>query len=208
MEPHHCPNCGIPVPLTASEEDSRRRILELEAQVKILTERAFESADKLTTYEHEVHTLKRAAAHSRTSSQTPSHQHTRTPSHPLALALPPTPAQSTTGRPSTPSGPSHSHRPSTPTSRITSFLSMRPRAPPSPPPDVSLLEKERSARLAAEEKLQQVTAELEDLSASLFQSANEMVAEERRMRARVEEKCKMLEEREKGVEAEVWGEEG
>jgi predicted nuclease with TOPRIM domain len=40
---------------------------------------------------------------------------------------------------------------------------------------------------------------LEDLSASLFQSANEMVAEERRERSRLEERVKMLEGRDEAV---------
>jgi hypothetical protein len=43
--------------------------------------------------------------------------------------------------------------------------------------------------------LQQVTAELEDLSASLFQEANMMVAEERRARSKLEEKVAALEKR-------------
>lgn len=55
--------------------------------------------------------------------------------------------------------------------------------------------KERSLRVKAEEQLQQVTAELEDLSASLFQSANEMVAEERRARSKLEERVATLEKR-------------
>lgn len=55
-------------------------------------------------------------------------------------------------------------------------------------------------RLVAEEKLRQVSDELEELSVSLFQSANEMVAEERRLRSKLEEKVEVLErkEREKG----------
>ena len=41
-----------------------------------------------------------------------------------------------------------------------------------------------------------MTGELEELSASLFQSANEMVAEERRARSRLEERLGVLERRE------------
>jgi len=49
--------------------------------------------------------------------------------------------------------------------------------------------------MKAEERLQEVTAELEDLSASLFQSANEMVAEERRARSKLEQRVAVLEKR-------------
>jgi predicted RNase H-like nuclease (RuvC/YqgF family) len=49
--------------------------------------------------------------------------------------------------------------------------------------------------MEAEERLQEVTAELEDLSASLFQSANEMVAEERRARSKLEQRVAILEKR-------------
>lgn len=41
----------------------------------------------------------------------------------------------------------------------------------------------------------QMGAEMEDLSAQLFQQANEMVAKERRERARLEESVRVLEER-------------
>lgn len=50
--------------------------------------------------------------------------------------------------------------------------------------------------MKAETRLQEVTAELEDLSASLFQQANEMVASERRERAKLEERVAVLEFRE------------
>ncbi|KAI5843723.1 hypothetical protein BZA05DRAFT_379146 [Tricharina praecox] len=94
-----------------------------------------------------------------------------------------------------------------PANRISAFLfpttALRRSVPPSPPPDIlptnaspaSELAKERRLRIKAEEQLQQVTAELEDLSASLFQSANEMVAEERRARSKLEERVATLEKR-------------
>lgn len=93
------------------------------------------------------------------------------------------------------------------TNRISAFLTASSRGrgglPPSPPPDSNsaeaLLEKERKARAKAEERLEQVTGELEELSASLFQSANEMVADERRERSRLEERVRMLEGRDEEV---------
>jgi type IV secretory pathway VirB10-like protein len=71
-----------------------------------------------------------------------------------------------------------------------------PMAPASPPsPTVSelriALAAETSRRIAAEKKFKDLETELEDLSATLFEQANEMVATERKEKA----KLKILEER-------------
>ncbi|KAK9455190.1 hypothetical protein V1511DRAFT_337497 [Dipodascopsis uninucleata] len=50
------------------------------------------------------------------------------------------------------------------------------------------LQKERQLREAAEEKFKQASLEIEDLSQTLFEEANNMVAVERRERAKVESK--------------------
>lgn len=55
-----------------------------------------------------------------------------------------------------------------------------------------LLVKEQKARAEAEAKAQQVTAEVEDLSATLFEEANEMVATERRENAALRTQIKEL----------------
>ena len=87
------------------------------------------------------------------------------------------------------------------TTRITNFLAARRNSPasqtasptspsnengqaPTSEPDLAsrLLEAER-AQKAAEKKLKETNLELEELSASLFQSANDMVANERRQHA-------------------------
>ncbi|KAI5368094.1 Putative GDP/GTP exchange factor Sec2, guanine nucleotide exchange factor RAB3IL/RAB3IP/Sec2 [Septoria linicola] len=54
--------------------------------------------------------------------------------------------------------------------------------------------KEQTARIAAETKLKEVNSEVEELSASLFQQANDMVAAERRENAVLRDKIKSLEE--------------
>lgn len=54
---------------------------------------------------------------------------------------------------------------------------------------------ERNLRVVAEKKLVDLQAELEDLSTSLFEQANTMVADERRLRAKVEAKAVWLEAR-------------
>lgn len=57
------------------------------------------------------------------------------------------------------------------------------------------LETERALRLRAESNLNQTQSELEELTATLFGQANEMVAEERKARAKLEERVKVLEDR-------------
>lgn len=60
------------------------------------------------------------------------------------------------------------------------------------------LVKEQTARIAAEDKVKAVNAEVEELSASLFQQANDMVAQERRENAALRDKIKELESAEVG----------
>lgn len=57
---------------------------------------------------------------------------------------------------------------------------------------IAALTNERRLRTAAEEKLTATNRELEDLSASLFEQANNMVATERRARAALEERVNLL----------------
>lgn len=57
------------------------------------------------------------------------------------------------------------------------------------------LETEREMRLRAESSLTQAQSELEELTAQLFGQANEMVATERKARAKLEERVKLLETR-------------
>lgn len=77
-------------------------------------------------------------------------------------------------------------------------VSMPP--PPPPPNDYALLnelERERALRAKAEARVQTVDTEIEELSVQLFSQANEMVAEERRARAKLEERIEMLERRDR-----------
>ncbi len=57
------------------------------------------------------------------------------------------------------------------------------------------LAREQEARQQAEGKVSEMSHELEDLSVQLFQQANEMVAAERRARAKLEERVVILERR-------------
>ncbi|KAK9373299.1 uncharacterized protein V1513DRAFT_465847 [Lipomyces chichibuensis] len=76
-----------------------------------------------------------------------------------------------------------SSSPSTSTEQIISHLQLS-------------IQKEKQLREVAEQKFKQVSQEIEDLSQSLFEQANEMVAAERRERAKAEEKMRDVKARE------------
>lgn len=57
------------------------------------------------------------------------------------------------------------------------------------------LEQEQIQRLVAEKKVKEVTGEIEELSATLFQQANDMVSTERRENAALRDQIYSLEER-------------
>lgn len=59
------------------------------------------------------------------------------------------------------------------------------------------LAREVALRQEAEKKVKEVNGELEDLSQNLFEQANEMVASERRAKAKLEERVAILEQRDK-----------
>lgn len=59
------------------------------------------------------------------------------------------------------------------------------------------LEKERALRAKAEEKARMVDSEIEELSVQLFSQANEMVAQERKARAKLEARVEVLEKKDK-----------
>ena len=202
-------------------EDAQRRIVELETQVKILTGKATAAGtfpnfvcqvhkvvcnmasplyidflrfrmlnlalvDKLADYEDELRQLK--------SSNNPT-------SDPNLNAQPPS-------RPTSAAGIQRHHL----QSRISHLLPSNRRAtsqPPSPAPAdqtshinnrenaelLTMLTREQSLRQAAESRVSQTNEELEELSAQLFTEANEMVATERKARAKLEERLAVLERR-------------
>ena len=59
----------------------------------------------------------------------------------------------------------------------------------------NVLSHEKTMRKAAESQLTQVNMELEELTVQLFTEANEMVAQERRARAKLEDRVTLLEQR-------------
>ncbi|KAK4172460.1 hypothetical protein QBC36DRAFT_74699 [Triangularia setosa] len=112
-----------------------------------------------------------------------------------------------------------SSRKSTPNLKPLPSIPVSPRSPiPSVPPSASLyslpnlsmppasgslttedllsaLNKEQARRMEVESRLSQTSKEVEELSVSLFEQANEMVATERRARAELEKRVVVLEKR-------------
>ncbi|KAM0801928.1 hypothetical protein BDR22DRAFT_145844 [Usnea florida] len=185
-----CHQCGAELshshpPVT---EDAQNRIQELETQVRILTGKATAAVDKLADYEDEIRQLK--------SSNIP-------PSDPSTSTQP-------LSRPTSAAGIQRSHL----QTRISHLLPSTRRATSQPPSSapadqtshtnnrenaelLTMLTREQSLRQAAESRVSQTNDELEELSAQLFTEANEMVATERKARAKLEERVAVLERRDK-----------
>ncbi|TIA35824.1 hypothetical protein D6C78_05839 [Aureobasidium pullulans] len=176
-----------------SRPSSDIRVASLEQQVAHLTQKGVEAADQLANYEEEIRNLK-TQANPRVDS-------------PLGTVAPTQqPAQSLSRNSSITSG---KFSFLTRTSSLTTASKPLPKTPatsksspmaPSPSSAAltdlqQALAKETKARVAAEKKYHELEQELEDLSATLFEQANEMVAKERKEKAKLEERIKVLEER-------------
>ncbi|RVX70749.1 hypothetical protein B0A52_05400 [Exophiala mesophila] len=235
-----CPSCGHGLPISASAEndaviEARRRVVELEAQIKHLNSRAATSADKLADYEDELRYLREA--HAKYQQQVQLNNSPRdgfsatTPPQQQAPSQPPQPslsrlaslssllpgrrkevnaanAANAANAPSTPATQTFPQNYSTLSPPKTPFYNGNPNksAPhlQSSHSDTQILtlnslqsslDEERSLRLRAESSLTQTQTELEELTAQLFGQANEMVAAERKARAKLEERVKILEQR-------------
>ncbi|QUC18544.1 uncharacterized protein UV8b_02785 [Ustilaginoidea virens] len=193
-----CPRCGSSRPHDLTR--AQARIAELEAQVAQLTNKA---AQAVVSRWADCEAQLRAPR-----SQPPS-----TPAQ--AEPAPPSPTTTTTTTTSLLQR----------TSRLSSFLYARkptpalrvdvhrqnslplpnlhalasPAASPTPSAEdlIEALTREKTLRQEAEGRLTSTSKEVEELSASLFEQANEMVADERRARAKLEERVDELEKRDK-----------
>ncbi|KAK8232226.1 ribosomal protein L32 [Phyllosticta capitalensis] len=191
-----CPSCGTSVAdlADAYPGHAQQRIADLEGQVRLLTEKASSAADKLADYEDELRRLKaRQSSGAASDAADEARPHTANSQgrgsrlsnllsrrkSSSALHAPPPPLPTTT-----------------------------PPVPPNPPvlPPIkhideelretrSALDKERALREEAEAKIAKQDADVEELTASLFQTANEMVANERRAKAKLQERVDILEKR-------------
>lgn len=140
--------------------------------------------DKLADYEDEIRTLKGDFSADVVTDE----QATSVPTPPAAEEAPAGgifpgrfAALMAGKRPSTAPTPTDD-RPSTASSRRESDLA-------------AALAKEHELRQKAEGQANQMSVEIEELSVTLFQQANDMVAEERRARAKLEERVEILEKR-------------
>ena len=210
----------------SASDDAYRRIRDLEAQVKLLNSKAAAAVDKLADYEDETRFLRAANARSQQLAGPPqdgqAQQTTRLASLGNLLrrrnisgdaAIQQSPPPNTVLfsqeempvpplRPGTnPAGPQNNSTPVLPTLHHPSPSQSSPLTLTSLH---AALETERQLRQRAETSLtqtqtdlMQTQSELEELTAQLFGQANEMVATERRARAKLEERVKMLETRER-----------
>ena len=144
--------------------------------------------DKLADYEDELRQLKSA---------------NKPTSHPNINALPPSQPTSAAATPRnhlqsrishllTSNRRSISQPPSSGSADQTSHINHRDNAEL-----LTMLTREQSLRQAAESRVSETNEELEELSAQLFTEANEMVATERKARAKLEERVAVLERRDK-----------
>ncbi|BCR90474.1 uncharacterized protein ACHE_60360S [Aspergillus chevalieri] len=216
----YCASCGHEGVLSQGEmaaEEAQRRIKELEAQVQFLKLQNTGSVEKLAEYDEEVRRLR-----SQTSAYTPRTSRSSRSSDDMDKSLSPTqlPASNGPVQPQPQQLPQQQSR----FTALTSFFpyGRRPSATPTPPPPPAsappqtqshvipphpgpdpeetlqlqnALNREQNLRKAAENQLSQANTELEDLTAQLFSQANEMVAQERKARARLEERVAVLERR-------------
>ncbi|KAJ8113399.1 hypothetical protein OPT61_g4463 [Boeremia exigua] len=191
---HNCPSCGTSIAVnTEDAEVAKETIRELQAQMAQLKEKAAAAAEKCADYEDQIRTFKSIPQ----SRHTPARNNT---SDSVATYTP-------DGRPST-AGSTHARtqsRFSFLTGRLTSPINST-NVPPQPAPAAATsadpdllheLERERALRAKAEDRVRTVDSEIEELSVTLFSQANEMVAEERRARAKLEERIELLEKKDK-----------
>ncbi|KAH7008216.1 hypothetical protein EDB80DRAFT_550679, partial [Ilyonectria destructans] len=205
-----CPGCGYNLPPLdhshAELLDAQAKIRDLEGQVHILNQKATAAVDRWADYEDELTKLRAQLAQN----------HQLEPQQQLQPQPQPQP------QPPTPTTPTPNPRVSflqSGTSRLSALLSPRKSTPdlrtidtsarpghrnasnPIPPPSpstedlIEALTREQGLRKEAETQVATTSREVEELSAALFEQANEMVAEERRARAKLEERVGELERR-------------
>ncbi|KGO75188.1 GDPGTP exchange factor Sec2p [Penicillium italicum] len=211
-----CPMCwgeGFPQDGSGAHD----RIHELEGQVHALTARASATATKLSEYEDEIRRLRasqpQGSYHTPRSSSSlgrpPSRADHSSPQRPTSSESQPQPQPQTyqsrltnlasflpyrrsSATTTTSSG---AGLPSTPTALTTPPTHMSPANSEHTAELQNALTREQRLRKAAESQLSQASTELEELTVQLFSQANEMVAEERKARAKLEERVAVLEQR-------------
>ncbi|KAI9845517.1 MAG: hypothetical protein M1837_004856 [Sclerophora amabilis] len=188
-----CPNCGIGLSHSYHEDaqDAQRRIAELESQVRILTGKATAAVDKLADYEDELRRLKTSQSNHPVDAAT---DKSLSPNEPISRSTTPTGVGNNNTRHSLLSSFLTSRKSISNLQSPSSNQSLQ-QSSPSATDLQAALTREQSLRQQAEGQLLQANGELEELSVQLFQQANEMVATERKARAKLEERVEVLERR-------------
>ncbi|KAI0470865.1 hypothetical protein GGR56DRAFT_117277 [Xylariaceae sp. FL0804] len=215
-----CPSCGLSLPASSSSsaghpdshaallQQAQQQIEDLQAQVRLLNQKAVAAVDRWADYEDELSRLRATldATNKNTNvnnistvNATPERPLTPAPSQPATSPrtsfLLPTGAASRisqllSSRKSTP------NLSASPSEDLGNNRAPSPEQQPQPQPELAAaLARERQLRAAAEGKLRASSDELEELSAALFEQANGMVADERRARAALEDRVAVLERR-------------
>lgn len=166
-----CPHCGGDLHL--ANRQAQAKIEDLEHQLHILSTKAAQAADRSADLEDELAAVRQTALRASSNSNSPS----RSASTKLSSLL---------GR-----------RNVTP-DRKSAVLGAADSST-GPMDTAGELEMERERRELAERKLAEANGELEELSQTLFEEANSIVASERRQRARVEEKLQSFQARNAGT---------
>lgn len=201
-----CPSCGYDIPPVETTQaellDAQARIADLEAQVRLLNEKAAAAVDRWADYEDELTKLRAANATANAQPETPTAETQQSPVRASFLQTGTQRiSQLLSPRKSTPNLQTEPEDRSSPIDRPLSSPGLPP--PPPPPKDdpsraealLQALTREKSLRREAEGRLSATSKEVEELSAALFEQANEMVADERRARAALEERVGELEQK-------------
>ncbi|CAK1361686.1 hypothetical protein CB0940_02969 [Cercospora beticola] len=169
---------------------AEKRITELSQENALLAEKATAASLRFIDYENELRVLREALRQQQQQNQKQPHQR-------------PTSASSSKSDEQIHSAPAAAPTDRIGLSRFGSFM-RKASVPSSNASDTTheqrnheleaSLIREQTARIAAETKVKEMSAEIEELSASLFQQANDMVAAERKEKARLQERIDSLEQ--------------
>ncbi|KAK0314452.1 hypothetical protein LTR01_001275 [Friedmanniomyces endolithicus] len=173
----HDPDLG-----TGSAADDAVKVRELEDEVKFLAEKANNASQRFADYENEIRVLQ---AQLRQQQRRHGASESNGDNAQAVAALDKPPEKPTLSRfgslmHSRKASPVNNAVPQTPSARERELESE--------------LVKERTQRIAAEKKVKTLEAEVEELSATLFQEANEMVSSARQETAALQEKLQMMEQ--------------
>jgi chromosome segregation ATPase len=214
----HCPNCNYTIHLLSPSLEqaesallaAQSQIEDLQSQVRLLNEKASTAVDRWADYEDE---LGRLRAQLEKQSNSINHQQRESSSSNTTVSTATSPGRS-------------SFLPVGAANRISAFLGggngrkplpatpprhpsplAQTRLPPTPMEGtdrdrdvdelMAALSREQFLRREAEGRLSETSKEVEELSVSLFEQANEMVATERRARAELESRIEVLERRDR-----------